>query len=70
LATSSSLFTIKEEGKGTGLGLSVVSGIIDQRGGWIDIDSSHGNGTVLNVYFPAAGKQSQILAINRFGKKR
>lgn len=45
-------FSTKGTGKGTGLGLSVVYGIITQHGGWIDVDSTPGAGTVFNVYFP------------------
>jgi nitrogen-specific signal transduction histidine kinase/ActR/RegA family two-component response regulator len=38
---------------GTGLGLSVVLGIVEQHGGWIDIDSVEGTGSVFDVYLPA-----------------
>ncbi len=45
-------FTTKEVGVGTGMGLSVVHGIIEQHGGFIDVDSSPGQGTTINIYFP------------------
>lgn len=38
---------------GTGLGLSVVLGIIDQHGGWINVESGPGKGSVFEVYLPS-----------------
>ena len=45
-------YTTKEVGKGSGLGLAVVYGIVDQHGGWIDLQSEVGKGSVFNVYLP------------------
>ncbi|MBI5870104.1 MAG: PAS domain S-box protein [Actinobacteria bacterium] len=47
-------YSTKKTGKGTGLGLSVVHGIISQHGGWIDVDSTPGEGSVFRIYLPAA----------------
>jgi two-component system cell cycle sensor histidine kinase/response regulator CckA len=47
-------FTTKPAGQGTGLGLATVYSIVQQHGGWIDVDSSPHRGTTFTVHFAAA----------------
>ncbi len=45
-------FTTKLLLKGTGLGLSITKKVIDEHGGFIQVDSSIGTGTTFSIYFP------------------
>lgn len=45
-------FTTKAKGKGTGLGMSIVHGVVRSAHGFIEIESSVGQGTAFHVYLP------------------
>jgi len=45
-------FTTKDDKSGTGLGLSIVNGIVEKHGGWIEVESISGKGSVFTIYFP------------------
>jgi signal transduction histidine kinase len=47
-------FTTKEVGRGTGLGLAVVWDIVEAAGGFVEVASGLGQGTVVRVYLPLA----------------
>lgn len=57
-------FTTKTA-QSTGLGLAVVYGIVNQHGGWIDVQSQLGIGSTFTIMIPAAG----VIAENSASEK-
>ncbi len=55
-------FTTKPVGQGTGLGLAVVHGIVTGTGGWIDVASTPGVGTCVDILLPLATPEADAAA--------
>ena len=55
-------FTTKEAGQGTGLGLSVSYGIVEEHGGWFDLESNPGEGTRMTVVLPVNREREEEAA--------
>jgi two-component system, cell cycle sensor histidine kinase and response regulator CckA len=53
-------FTTKEVGRGTGLGLATAFGIVQEHGGWIEVESAVGRGTTFQVFLPVLSRLTSI----------
>ncbi len=54
-------FTTKDKSEGAGLGLSVVLGIVKNHQGGIEFESTLGEGTAFNIYFPTSKNQEETV---------
>ena len=52
-------FTTKDMGRGTGLGLATAYGIINDHGGYMEVDSEIAKGTTFSIYMPAIDQKVQ-----------
>ncbi len=52
-------FSTKERGRNTGMGLASVYGIIENHGGYVNVESKPGDGTSFMIYLPASDNQAE-----------
>ncbi len=62
-------FSTKIEEGGTGFGLAVASSIIDQHKGYLDVDSTPGEGTIFHIRLPAYTGAEPGLSVESAGKR-
>ncbi len=60
-------FTTKEAGHGTGLGLATVYGAVKQWGGFVRLQSSPGEGTMIELYVPLIADEVRVPDASKVG---
>lgn len=63
-------YTTKPEGKGTGMGLAAVYGTVTTHNGYIDIESTPGEGACFVIYFPLAEAEHSEVSEVESGRER
>ncbi|MFH1985608.1 MAG: ATP-binding protein [Pseudomonadota bacterium] len=63
-------FTTKRFGEGTGMGLAVVHGIVNSHAGSIQVQSTPGNGTLVEIYLPRTEKAIDEIQLRNAEAKR
>lgn len=53
-------FTTKKVGEGTGMGLAAVHGIIEDHGGFTELDNRPGHGATFHIYLPQSTEESTV----------
>src|SRR5262249_53543044 len=53
------VFTTEDVGQGNGLGLATVYGIVAQHGGWVEVQSVLGRGSVFRLYLPGCEEPAE-----------
>lgn len=63
-------YTLRADSGGTGLGLSIVFGIVQESGGFLQVESEPGHGTTMSVYLPMIpSSRTELLKEDSASKK-
>src|SRR5439155_6880550 len=63
-------FTTKKLGQGAGMGLAMVYGIVKAHKGWVNVQSTPGQGSTFRLYLPAAVSERLATEITEVTERR